>query len=598
MPRTFVHLLAIACLLLAAPAARANWYPSETVDGPADIVALGGADVGRDGDGAVVYLRRDAGVAHVYVARLIGGALQAPERVDVGIDAEATDAAVAAGDDQRLAIVWLTAGGVYGSFAPGGPVGPLSPPQLLYGSGGPPSGVDVDMGVNGTAYASFVAPGAGGADVRAVRLAGSTWEMVPQPLDIDPADAAGTGAGRPRIAVAADGNAVATWGERGSVFARRLTGLNLSVAPQGVSLPDLDGAPGGVADSPAIDIEDDGSFAWVVLRQDFGGVSQTLARRLVGSQFEAPAVIGTPGAVAPSIAMDERGVGQAVAVAPGGTILAAPLEHDAFGAPVALAGGGDGPLVATSERLEVATVWRFNGAQVAGVFRDRHKRLGRQTLLSTLAFGAVPAGTVRIGADRLGDVAVAMLQGDPGARRVAVAVYDRPPSAPLVSSSTLYQRRRRPLVRFSPGLELWGTPTFDVMIDGVLAGTTQSSPYQVARPIAQGKHRLRVVEVDRRGQTGVSRERVIRVDGTAPRIAVHVRGRRRRGATLRISVRARDGRGSGVKYVRIGFGDGSRRVLGSRASHRYRAGTFTLTVKAGDKVGNVGRRTVKLRIKP
>ena len=83
------------------------------------------------------------------------------------------------------------------------------------------------------------------------------------------------------------------WGEghadgRPRVYARRVTGLNPSASPQELSIPDLGGAPGGAADSPDIDIEDDGSFAWAVFRQDIGGGSRAVARRLLGSTFDPP----------------------------------------------------------------------------------------------------------------------------------------------------------------------------------------------------------------------------------------------------------------------------------------------------------------------
>jgi hypothetical protein len=116
-------------------------------------------------------------------------------------------------------------------------------------------------------------------------------------------------------------------------------------------------------------------------------------------------------------------------------------------------------------------------------------------------------------------------------------------------------------------------------------------------PLSEGPHRLRIVQVDRRGQTAVSRERFIRVDTAPPTLRVRITGKRKRGATLKISARASDGKGSGMNYVEIDFGDKSRRVRAARASHRYRAGKFRLTVKAVDKVGNVARRTVQLRIK-
>jgi hypothetical protein len=590
--RRTAALLAAACVLTAAPPAQAGWYSSEAIDGPSDSVKLGGVDLGRDGHGAAVYLRRDSGVAHVFISRIFDGAFHPPEQLDVGIPEGATDVAVAAGDDHRLAAVWISGNRVYGSFTPGGAVGAMSPPQLLADPGGQPRDVDIDMGINGTAYATFTVPGAGGSDVDAVRLQGSTWEAVPQPLDIDPSRAAGAGTGRARVAVSAEGNAVATWGEAGAIFARRITGLNVSVAPQLVSLV------GGGADSPDIDIEDDGSFAWVVFRQDLDGVSQAVARRLVGSQFEAPAFIGAAGATPPSVAMDERGFGQAVSGVGDGSILASALEHDAFGPPARLdLGGGAEPQVAVSERKDIATAWLFGAGQAAARYRAEDKQLGPQTLLSTPDFGAVPAGGMRMASDRAGDVAVAMVQGDPGARRLTVAVYDRAPGAPFIYSSTRFQKRKRPELKWRGGLDLWGTPTYNVLVDRVLWGTSNQPSYRVVKPLSEGPHRLRIVQVDRRGQTAVSRERFIRVDTAVPKLSVRLSGKRRRGSTLKLSARASDGKGSGLAYVEIDFGDKSRRVRGTSASHRYRAGRFTLTVKAVDKVGNVARRTIKLRIK-
>src|SRR3954447_3163770 len=193
--RRSVALLATAGFLVAAPSAQAGWFASETVDGPADIVKVGGGDLGRDGNGAVVYLRRDGGVAHVFVSRGFDGAFHGPEPVDAGIAEEATEAAVAARDDHRLVVVWISGSRVYGSFTPGGAVGTLSPPQLLADTAGAPHDIDVDMGINGTAYATFGVPGGGGSDVAAVRLQGSTWEGVPQLLDVDPSREAGVGSG-------------------------------------------------------------------------------------------------------------------------------------------------------------------------------------------------------------------------------------------------------------------------------------------------------------------------------------------------------------------------------------------------------------------
>ena len=85
----------------------------------------------------------------------------------------------------------------------------------------------------------------------------------------------------------ADGSALATWGEAGHVFARRLFEYRLSAAPQDLTLPSLGDTPGGLADAPDVGIEDDSSYAWVAFRQTFGGTPRAIARRLVGAYQRA-----------------------------------------------------------------------------------------------------------------------------------------------------------------------------------------------------------------------------------------------------------------------------------------------------------------------
>ena len=114
MPPRRVLIPALAALALAAcaPSAQATWFPSEAIDGPsADLVKIGGVDMARDGNGALVYIKREAGVPHVYLARFAGGGWQAPERVDAGIAAGASDATVAVGDGFKVMILWTAAGG-------------------------------------------------------------------------------------------------------------------------------------------------------------------------------------------------------------------------------------------------------------------------------------------------------------------------------------------------------------------------------------------------------------------------------------------------------------------------------------------------------
>jgi hypothetical protein len=334
-----------------------------------------------------------------------------------------------------------------------------APPVVIGGPGA--TGVAIDMGVNDAAYAVWSQAG----DVRAARLAGTAWTALGAPLDIDPARPAGGGDSRPRVGVSAEGNAVATWGEQGPdgrnhVYARRLTGLTLSSFPQDLTLSEFGGEGGGAADSPDIDIEDDGSFAWVAFRQEIGGRSRSVARRLRGSLFEpAEALDGGVTSSAPRVDFNGRGQGAAVAQAGDNTVFSSYLDvFDKFNAGIrvdAVAGAiAPGPVVATSERSEAYVAWRVGGADGSGSVQARRKNgsggFERETTVSNPGFGAVVQGSLGIGSDRSGNTPVAMIQGPPtqapGARRLAIAAYDRLPGRPVVRDSTV-PRPRRPELR-------------------------------------------------------------------------------------------------------------------------------------------------------
>src|SRR4051812_932493 len=116
--RRLVLLLTAALVLGPVAAAQAGWNVAQAIDGPnADVVGMGGVDLGRDGTGAVVYLRNDGGAAHVFVARLFGGVWQSPVRVDPGLGA-ATEAKVAVGDGNRIAVAWIADGSVFAASTP------------------------------------------------------------------------------------------------------------------------------------------------------------------------------------------------------------------------------------------------------------------------------------------------------------------------------------------------------------------------------------------------------------------------------------------------------------------------------------------------
>jgi hypothetical protein len=149
-PRTLVATLTVAVVLVLPGAAHAGVFPGEVIDGPdANLVRVGDLDIARDGTGAVVYVKRDQGVPHVFVSRLVDGAWQPPERVDQGLAEAGSAPAVAAADGGRVAVAFVSGTTLYATVRPGGP-GNLPAPQPLGGS--PAATPAVDMSINGAAY--------------------------------------------------------------------------------------------------------------------------------------------------------------------------------------------------------------------------------------------------------------------------------------------------------------------------------------------------------------------------------------------------------------------------------------------------------------
>src|SRR5271154_6114219 len=103
--------LAIAALVVLAFAGQAHAVilPSTTIDGPSqEIVGFGGVAMAEDGTGGLVYLKKVHGVAHVFVARFVGGHWLSPIQVDRGQQFAASWPRIGAADDGELVVVWAT----------------------------------------------------------------------------------------------------------------------------------------------------------------------------------------------------------------------------------------------------------------------------------------------------------------------------------------------------------------------------------------------------------------------------------------------------------------------------------------------------------
>jgi hypothetical protein len=574
--------LILAFLLVPASPARAAWVPPRALDGT-NVVGLGGVSVARGGTGAVGYARTDG----AWVVRLANGAWGAPSQLS---PAPSTEVKVAAGDGNRLAAAWISGGTVFATVADGTA---FAPPVAVGGPGA--ENLDVDIGVAGVAYAVWEQ----GGDVRAARLLDSTWTPLAAPLDIVPAAEAGTGALRPRVAVDAAGDALVVWGEVGAdgathVYGRRLIGTALSAFPREAA---------AAADSPDVSTQYDGNFEWVVYRQLAGGVPHTFARHFLGSTFDPPVQLdGGQPSDSPRVSIEGGGDGAAVFNAAGNVAQSPVLAGGAFGAfgPVqALGASGSGPTVpdvSATDNSNIAAVWTANGL-AHGRFLEPGQPYQPDTQLSNPALGTVDDPGVLVAGDRVGDYVAAFVQGPDGARTLSVTAYDRPPGRPSVPSGTAYARRAQPALSWAAGLDLWGAQTFQVRIDGAVAGTTAATTFVPPVPLKSGRHTLQVVAVDQAGQTTPSHTRTLRVDALAPRVRVSVSGARRAGHVLRIRVKASDRGGSGLDHVTVSYGD-HRSARGRTLFHAYRRrGRYTLKVAAVDRAGNVGRRTARIRIR-
>jgi hypothetical protein len=606
MRRRLALIVTSLSALLAPASAHAAFFPGDTIDGPSpDIRSVGDLDIARDGTGAVAYVRRDGGVDHVFVARLVGGTWQVPERVDGGLESAATGPpAVAASDGGRVVVSFSSGGQEVVTVRPAGDQA-WAAPQVL----GPGTSPSVDMSINGVAYTTWTANG----DVLAARLdrGATAFTALSGPLDIDAAAAAGAGDNRSRVAIAADGTAVAVWGEAGHVYARRLFGQNISTAPLDLNAPDLDGHAGGNASLPDVDIEDDSSFAWVSFRQNFddGGAAKPRAvgRRIRGSRLEDPIAydgIGWGGQGVDSVDVDLNGKGEGVMTAgsTGGSALSAILKDDVLNSAQPIGGGAppSRPVGAIAETTDRVVGWQnVADGTVHAVFYDDKPNVrnvpgaGPDTTISAPDVGALdPQGGFDVGGDRTGDFAFTFIQGPADARGLVAAVYDRIPSVFQISTSS---RKWRNIVTspvaWGTALDLWGPLTYSVMIDGKVVATTQDTKSVVpVGAVGEGLHTWRVVGTDRRGQSITTTVKPLKVDTVAPVATFKIKRKQR---VVSVTAKANDvlppsGRASGVQYVRIDFGDRTAFVQGTKATHRYaHTGAFTIRVSATDNAGNV-----------
>ncbi len=620
-----VAALASLTALPGAAAAQPTLAPPVTIDGPsADITALSGLSVARDGTGGLVYLKSVAGVPHVFVSRLLGGAFQAPEQLDGALPGASSQPVIAAGNGGLLLTAFINGGSLYvvdrlNAFSS------FEPPLGLFAGAANPS---LQASPFGKAYLAFTAAGAGGGDVRTAFYYRGRWALESAPLDAAPADDAGSGAGRPRVAAAGDGVAIVVWGEAGHVFSRRVWGTSPSIVDEQADVPSLSGWGEVSADQPSVAAGGDSSYAPVVfdelLSNGLQQQSRVLMRRLRGSQYEylaQPDGLTTPGAGGadqPQIVMGEYGRGFATSARSDSHALLA----EAIGGN-GLAGG-----LVRVDSLQNATppdavpamaglfsdliAWQQNPGS-AGVpeIRIRYARdgltLGPELVASSPSFGATNAASgLSAAGDGAGDAAAAWVQGTGSTARIVAGQLYEPPGSFASAPAFRYVRSAEPVLTWSKPHALWGPLRYSPTIDGVPLPQTAATSLRVPSPLRDGVHTWQVTAVNPAGRTSRTRGARIWVDTVAPAVQLKLTGTRRPGSLLHLYVTYTDSpppeptaSASGIADVVVRWGDRSSNRIRHGKFHAYkRAGRYKLTVIVVDRAGNATTLVRIVKIAP
>jgi PKD domain len=617
---------------LSPAAATANTTPTPTpattVDGPsAGIVSLNGMSIARDGTGGLVYLKNVGGASHVFVSQLAGGTFQAPVQVDPELAGASSQPVIAAGQGGLLLVAFLNGGALYVVQAVAD--GPPGAPQALYGDAANPS---LSLSNFGKAYLAFTAlDGAGGADVRTAFYFQGQWALESGALDADPADAAGTGTGRPQIAAAGDGVGIVVWGEDGQIFSRRVVGITPSVVFERADVPTLDGWQEVSAGDPVISAGGDSSYASVAFQEQLssGGAKQSrvLMNRLHGSQYDGieegdgVSTGGPEGADQPQTAVTEYGAGFVTseldethglyATTLGGnevfgeTQRVDSLPNSAPPDAVPATAGLVSNLIAWQQTPGIAGT-----AEIRVRYAPDGADLGAEEVVSSPALGATNAnrGLVAAG-DVAGDAVVAWVQGVGAGSCIVAAQLYQPPGGFVPAHSFSYSTTATPMLAWSGAAELWGSPQYVVELDGAPIAQTQA--LSLTTPMTDGRHVVQVTAVNQAGLSTAANPATVFVDTVPPLVSLTVRGTFIVKTRQQLSVRYSDppspglatSAASGVATVFVSWGDGTpaARIRRNDAAHVYtRRRRYTITVTVTDRAGNktVLKETITIKPKP
>jgi hypothetical protein len=643
--------LAAVVFVAQVQPARAVILPAVTIDGPSEeIVGFGGVAMAEDGTGGLVYLKRIDGVAHVFVARYVGGHWLAPIRVDTEQPYAASWPRIGAANGGELVVVWATP---FATNAKGRTVdellgATLSPGASGFGPGiivdpdiGEGIGASPDLAMSTTGQADVVyrvveeneripllRPGDVVEQVRVAHYDGKRWSKLGAINRSNSVSMrAPTAANAPQIAIGPTDNGVVVWQEPdvegvARIWARRIFGESLDyVLP--VSATSIAGTPiNQDAEAPAIAFSRLGQ-AEVAYRQGAGPGSPLPGPRIFlnilpdgesvnGAEFLGANVVDTqvPGGMEasvgrPSIDIDEH--------------LDMRLLYDDDGMPRVIEGndrglsgaltlGPDfvGSELQAADEANVASVMDPEGGGVSAwpsanplgqpevaVREDFPGGAVQTALVSGGAGGEI--GELAVGRSGLGDGLVAFQQGPIGDAAIVAAQVTAPPAQFVLSVPNGWVKPSEAVVTWEPAASANEPLTYTVVLDGRRVKTPAGvySLHLSPRGLGSGSHRVQILATDIFGQSTLSAPSTIRVDGVAPSVAV----KRTQGGQA-VSVRVSD-RYSGVdaSAISVSFGDGHSAHGHASYRHRYaRAGIYTITIHVRDNLGNgaVIRRLVKV----
>ncbi len=153
--------------------------------------------------------------------------MQPPQQVDTGLGGPSSQPVVAVTNNGLTQIAFINAGTLY-TVGAANVLSPFTAPVAIAGGASNPS-LSLSTSARAIWPSRECVHRARAATTSATpRCSSGQWTLSSSALDQNPADDAGAGTARPQVVCAGDGTGIATWGENGHIFTRRVLGITPS----------------------------------------------------------------------------------------------------------------------------------------------------------------------------------------------------------------------------------------------------------------------------------------------------------------------------------------------------------------------------------